>query len=113
MELEPNMWTESDQCVCGDTDRRQWGPLLLPPTPQTEGGEWVLLLGYIAWLLKREQEENSEANDSPHKQTWLFRALQICHWSMTPPALKMCVISAASGDGITRFILRQEVANDP
>lgn len=59
--------------------------------------------------LKREREENSEANDSPYKQNLASQALQIFHWSMTPSTFQKCVsaVSLVGNRGIIGFILAE------
>lgn len=52
-------------------------PLL--PTLQMGGGQVSPVARIRSMDLEREQEENSEANDSPHKQNLYSQAWQICH----------------------------------
>lgn len=57
------------------------GPMLSPllPTLQMGGGQVSPVARIRSMDLEREQEENSEANDSPHKQNLYSQAWQICH----------------------------------
>ena len=82
MEVGPQMYAEYDQyveTVTGDSR----GPTLshlLPATDSMDGRGRVSLVARIrSTALKREQEENSEANDSPPQTNLAFEALQICH----------------------------------
>lgn len=50
--------------------------------------------------LEREQEENSEPNDSLHKRNLLFSGIANMPLISGTIHLKMCVISVAGGDSI-------------
>lgn len=64
---------------------------LLPATDSTERWGWVSLVARIQIMaFKREQEENSEADDSPHKQTLLFRHCKYVTDQWHHHRLKVC-----------------------
>lgn len=50
--------------------------------------------------LEREQEENSEPNDSLHKRNLLFSGIANMPLISGTIHLKMCVINVAGGDSI-------------